>query len=313
VTHEAYSKLAIHRWMLQDEIRNEAYRRAIAQTVRPGHVVLDMGAGTGFLSILAAQAGARKVYAVERTSIAGVARRMVKRNGMEDRVDVLQANLEDVDLPEKVDVIVSEWMGGLGVDENMLAPLVMARDRWLNRGGTIIPERVTAFLAPAWIASLAEDWQHWRTRPHGVDMSVVAELCADDPLMFHGPVAPTDLLARPQQLWTHDAYRCSLGEADRSFESKLAFESERAGKLTNLVAWFHAELCRGQSLTNAVGAPRTHWGRLVYPLADAIDVRAGERIGVEFRCEPTAPGSCEFYWAVRVGQLPAEEHDSRRR
>ena len=313
MTIDAYSKLAIHRWMLQDEIRNEAYRRAIAQTVRPGHVVLDMGAGTGFLSILAVQAGARKVYAVERTSIAGVACRMVERNGMADRVEVIEANLEDVDLPEKVDVIVSEWMGGLGVDENLLAPLVMARDRWLAPGGTVIPERVTAFLAPAWVESLAEDWQHWRARPHGVDMSVVAELCADDPLMFHGPVAPTDLLAPPQQLWTHDAYHCSLGEADRPFASQLAFAPVRAAKLTNLVAWFHADLCRGQSLTNAVGEPRTHWGRLVFPLAGPVEVREGERIAVEFRCEPTAPGTCEFHWSVRVGELPAEEHDSRRR
>jgi len=313
VTIEAYSRLSIHRWMLQDEIRNDAYRRAIAEVVQPGQVALDMGAGTGFLSILAAQAGARKVYAVERTSIAGVARRMVKQNGAEDRVEILEGNLEDVDLPEKVDVIISEWMGGLGVDENMLAPLVMARTRWLKPGGKVIPERVTAFLAPAWVESFAEDLRHWRTRPDGVDMSVIAELTANEPLMFHSYVAPADLLAAPKQLWTHDTYGASLAEADRSFESELAFEAERAGKLSNLVAWFHADLCDGHSLTNAVGAPSTHWGRLVFPLDRPVDVRQGEPIDVEFRCDPSAPGSCEFYWSVRIGELRAEQHDSRRR
>src|SRR5579862_3570417 len=132
-----YSDLSVHRWMLRDSLRNEAYRRAIAHIVRPGHVVLDMGACTGILSIFAASAGARKVYAVERTEVAGVARRVIERNGQTERIEVLQSDLEDVALPEKVDVIVSEWMGGFGVDENVLAPLVMARDRWLKAGGTI--------------------------------------------------------------------------------------------------------------------------------------------------------------------------------
>ena len=124
---EAYAQLALHRRMLRDEVRNEAFRRAIAQVVGPGQVVLDMGAGTGILSIFAANAGARTVYAVERTDIVIVAREMVARNGFADRIEVIQADIEEVHLPEQVEVIVSEWMGGLGVDENMLAPLVMAR------------------------------------------------------------------------------------------------------------------------------------------------------------------------------------------
>jgi hypothetical protein len=131
--------------------------------------------------------------------------------------------------------------------------------------------------------------------------------------MFHGRVAPADLLAPPQQLWTHDAYHASLAEADRSFVSELAFVLARAGTLTNLVAWFRADLCRGQSLTNAVGAPSTHWGRLAFPLGVPVPVREGDRIGVVLRCDPTAPGSCEFYWSAKVGERPIEEHDSRRR
>jgi SAM-dependent methyltransferase len=310
---EAYSRLSLHRWMLRDEIRNDAYRRAIAQVVRPGQAVLDMGGGTGFLSILAAQAGARKVYLVERTSIAAVARRMVQRNDVEERVEILEGNLEDVDLPEKVDVIISEWMGGIGVDENMLAPLVMARARWLKPGGIMIPARVTAFLVPAWIESFDESLRHWRTRPHGVDMSVIAELTANEPLMSQTDITADDFLAAPKMLWTHDAHVATLAEADRSFESTLTFEVERAGKVSNLVGWFHADLCHGQSLTNAVDAPITHWGSFVFPLDRSVDVRQGEVIHVEFRCDPTAPGSCEFCWSVRIGELPAEQHDSRRR
>jgi len=131
----AYAQLAIHRWMLRDKVRNEAYRKAIMAIVKPGDVVIDVGAGSGILSIFAAQAGARKVYAVERTGIARLAQMMIEANGVGDRVEIIQSDLEDIDLPEKANVIVSEWMGGLGVDENMLPPVVMARDRFLVPGG----------------------------------------------------------------------------------------------------------------------------------------------------------------------------------
>ena len=311
-TMSTYGELAVHRWMLRDGIRNEAYRRAIAHAVKPGDVVLDMGAGTGILSIFAAAAGARKVYAVERTEVAVVARRLVERNGYADRIEVLQADLEDVALPEKVDVIVSEWMGGFGVDENMLAPLVMARDRWLASGGTIVPGRVTALLAPASIPFFDEEIAYWRSRPHGVDMSLIASMTTHE--TFHTQVHLTldALLAAPQPMWSHDPYTCSLAEADQSFTTKLTFAAARAGRLSGFVSWFTAEMGDGGTLTNAVGAPDTHWGRTLFPLDHPIDVAAGTPIELELHCDPSVPGSSEFYWSARVADRPREEHDTRR-
>jgi len=303
---DAYAQLSVHRWMLRDEIRNEAYREAIRRVVKPGQVVLDMGAGTGILSIFAAQAGARKVYAVERTAIFSVAERMVKANGLEGVVEVIHGDLEDVDLPEQVDVIISEWMGGLGVDENMLAPLVMARSRWLKPGGKIVPERVTAILAPAWVADFDEALHHWRGRPHGVDMSVIADLTVHEALMAQTHLTLDDLLAAPQPMWTHDAYTCSLAEADRSFRAALTFEASRAGKLSGLAAWFTADLGEGVTLTNAVGAPDTHWGRLLFPLDRSIEVSPGTPMLLELHCYPTSPASCGFEWSAVVGDGPVK-------
>ncbi len=307
----AYNSLGIHRWMLRDAIRNEAYRRALTQVVKPGHVVLDMGAGTGILSIFAARAGARKVFAVERTDITAVARRIIASNHLEDRIEVMQSDLEDVDLPEQVDVILSEWMGGLGVDENMLAPLVIARDRWLKPGGIIVPGRVTAMLAPAHVLDLEEGLDHWRSRPHGVDLSVIAGITANETFATQAELELDDLIAKPQIMWTHDAYTCSLEEADRSFQTKLRFEAARDGKISGFATWFTADMAEGITLTNAVGAPATHWGRLLFPITETIAVAKGTRIEVELRCEPSAPGSCEFYWATRIADRPLEEHDTR--
>jgi predicted RNA methylase len=306
-----YRDLPVHRWMLRDGVRNEAFRRALAHAVRPGDVVLDMGAGTGILSLFAAAAGARKVYAVERTEVADVARRMVERNGLAGRIDVFQSDLEDVTLPEKVDVLVSEWMGGFGVDENMLAPLLIARDRWLKPGGRIVPGRVTAILAPVTLPDFDEGLVHWRSRPHGVDMSVIANATVHETFHTQAPLTLESLLATPQAMWSHDPHTFSLERADQPFTAELRFDATRAGSVTGFAAWFTAEMGDGTTLTNAVGAPDTHWGRTLFPLDQAVAITAGTSIHVELHCDPSIPGNCEFYWAARIAGGPLEEHDTR--
>jgi SAM-dependent methyltransferase len=310
VTFDPYQQLSLHRWMLRDHVRNEAYRRAIAEVVKQGDIVLDMGAGTGILSLLAVTAGARRVYAVERTRIAEVARRMVKKNGAEDRVRIIEEDMETVVLPEKVDVIVSEWLGGFGVDENLLAPLLMTRDRWLKPSGKILPERVTAWLAPAWDGELDEYMRFWRSRPHGIDMSAVADNTAQELLLCRNHIRDEDLLADPRQMWTTDVYACPAEEADRPFQASLTFSASRDGKLSGLATWFQADFFGGHTLTNAPGTPETHWGRYVFPLDRTVKVDKGTTIEVDFACYPSVPGCCEMGWSVKVGNRPLEHHDT---
>ena len=134
-----YAEFEVHRSMIGDRVRTEAFRRAIDSAVRPGDVVLDVGAGSGILSVFAARAGAARVYAVEQTSIAVFAQELAAANGVADTVQVIQADVLDIEPPERVDVIVSEWLGGFGIDEGMLPPVIVARDRWLKPGGIIDP------------------------------------------------------------------------------------------------------------------------------------------------------------------------------
>lgn len=298
--------------MLRDVVRNEAFRASLAGVVKPGDVVLDVGAGTGILSIFAAQAGARRVYALERTSTADVARRMVARNNFESVITVIESDLEDATLPEKVDVIVSEWMGGFGVDENILPVVVIARDRWLKPGGTIIPGTVTAFLAPASIPSFDTDLAYWRTQPHGIDMSVIAELTAHENFHSQAALTPDSLLAAGQPMWSHDPLTVSLDEADQPFIANLRFTATKSGLLTGLVAWFTAEMPRASVLSTAVDHPMTHWGRTLFPLSAPIEVAAGTAFDVELRCEPSLPGSCEMMWTVTMPGREPERHDTRR-
>jgi predicted RNA methylase len=134
-----YAEFEVHRTMICDRVRTEAFRRAIDSVVRPGDIVLDVGAGSGILSVFAARAGAARVYALERTSAAVLAQELSAANGVAEIVQVIHGDVIDVEPPERVDVIVSEWLGGFGIDEGMLVPVIVARDRWLKPGGVMIP------------------------------------------------------------------------------------------------------------------------------------------------------------------------------
>ena len=141
---DSYAHLQIHREMLQDKTRTGSYKKAImdhADECFKDKVVLDVGCGTGILSFFAAQAGAKRVYAVDASDIVHTAAQVVETNGMGDVIKVVRGTVEDVELPGLddvgggVDVIVSEWMGYLLIYESMLRSVIIARDRFLKPDG----------------------------------------------------------------------------------------------------------------------------------------------------------------------------------
>ena len=160
-----YAEFEVHRTMICDRVRTGAFRRAIDSVVRPGDIVLDVGAGSGILSVFAARAGAARVYAVERTSAAVLAQELAAANGVAEIVQVIHGDVTDLEPPERVDVIVSEWLGGFGIDEGMLVPVIVARDRWLKPGGVMIPRLVTAWAALVHDRYLAETVEFLRRQP----------------------------------------------------------------------------------------------------------------------------------------------------
>ncbi|GAB5354625.1 hypothetical protein AAMO2058_000134900 [Amorphochlora amoebiformis] len=161
-----YSGIGIHQDMLKDEVRTETYRDAILEMSDfiKGKAVLDVGCGTGILSLFAKQAGARVVYAVDASDMAKYAERIAKANGAEGVIKVIKGKMEEVDLPEGVDVIISEWMGYFLVYESMLDSVFFARDKWLKPGGKILPDRATlyisAFTWPGYIKQNLGFWQN---------------------------------------------------------------------------------------------------------------------------------------------------------
>ena len=134
--------------------------------------MLDLGAGTGVHGLMAARMGARRVYLVEPEDIISVAEEIAEANGLRDRVQCIQGRIEDVSLPERVDVIVSVLTGNFLVTEDLLQTLFYARDHVLKPGGVLIPSAATMEAAPVSAAKLhAESIGAWSVSQHGVDLA----------------------------------------------------------------------------------------------------------------------------------------------
>jgi protein arginine N-methyltransferase 1 len=145
-----YGFLYHQKQMLTDNLRMEAYYSAVFENSEhfKDKVVLDVGTGSGILAMWAARAGARKVYAVEYTDMARFARQLVADNRLSEIVEVIQGSVETIELPEKVDIIISEWMGYFLMRESMLDSVIIARDRFLKPTGAMYPSHARIYLAP---------------------------------------------------------------------------------------------------------------------------------------------------------------------
>lgn len=137
--------------MMGDCVRTGTYQRAMQSNATDflDKVVLDVGTGSGILAFFALQCGAKKVYAVDASDAVHIAEKLARSNGFsEDRMVIIKGKIEEVDLPERVDVIVSEPIGFLLVHERMLESYIAARDKFLKPGGLMMPASGSIVLAP---------------------------------------------------------------------------------------------------------------------------------------------------------------------
>ncbi|TNM90768.1 hypothetical protein fugu_003057 [Takifugu bimaculatus] len=262
-----------------DKVRTESYRDFMYcnSEAFKDKVVLDVGCGTGILSMFAARSGAKKVIAVDQSEIIYQAMDIVRSNKLEDKITLIKGRIEDITLPvEKVDIIISEWMGYFLLFESMLDSVLYARDLYLSDSGSVYPDLCNISLAAVGDTDRHRDRIAFWEDVYGFDMAcmktaVVAEAVVE--------VLKADtLISEPTVIQTIDCNRVCLSELE--FTSDFSLKITNTTECTAIVGYFDVFFDKGCStkvmFSTGPQVPKTHWKQTVFLLERPFHVKAGE-------------------------------------
>ena len=287
----SYADLGGQSSMAFDQTRNTAYAAAIRKYVTPDSVVLDLGAGLGVLGLIAAAAGARKVYLVEPESVIHGAREVAERNGFGDRVVAIQGRIEQVDLPEKVDIIISVFTGNLLYSEDLLPSLFHARDRWLKPDGKLIPDAAELIVAPVSAPRLHEEAiGAWSTPHFGLDYGSLRRFAANSLMYERRASFLPELLAEPTTLVASDLTSATKTDVD----AETRFSISKTENCAGVQAWIRIRL--GETWLGSGPLDQdVHWTPQLMLFDPEMPVAAGEQLNFHLK----RPAHGEWTWAMQ--------------
>jgi precorrin-6B methylase 2 len=260
-----------HQSYLADRRRIERYAEALRLTVRPGAVVLDLGAGTGVLGFLALQAGAARVYSVDEGPVVALVEAIARHNGYES-VHALRGRSTRLTLPELVDVVVCDQLAPFGFEAGLFSSLGDAARRHLKPNGELVPGSVTFACAPVAAPSLRQRLDTWLARPGNIDVAPGHEWAVNQ--SYPWSVEPGDVLAEP---WLGPQLDPRIGAVTLRLTGTNVIEAE--GTLDAIAGWFMAELAPGVVMTNSpLDVEAINRLPAVLPLREAVPVEPGDEV-----------------------------------
>jgi len=290
--------------MLKDSVRTETYRRAIVNNKHlfKDKIVLDLGCGTGILSMFAAQAGASKVIGVDCAGIALQAQAIVKANGFGEIITILHGKIEELDLPvKKVDIIISEWMGYFLLYESMLDSVIYARDKYLVEGGLLFPDQANLYIHSIEDGEYRDDKITFWENVYGFDMSVIKEMALLEPLV---DVVPKDAVNSSLTRILHLDLQ-TVGLEDCDFKTDFELTINRTDYVHALVVHFDVVFSHSHKpLVISTGCldKYTHWKQTVFYLEDELAVHRDDVLAGTIRVNRNArnPRDLDIFLGVVV-------------
>lgn len=279
-----YSHFGIHYDMLSDTVRTNSYREAIMNNkdLFEDRVVLDVGCGTGILSIFASKAGAKMVYAIDQSEIIYHAMDIAESNGIKN-VKFIKGRLEDIVLPVKeVDIIISEWMGYFLMFEGMLDSVIYARKNYLAPDGVLLPNRCNISIIGYGDVDRHNSFVNFWNDVYDFKMECMQTECLREVSVE---------TCKPDYILTDSVVVCDLNlikvDLDYSnFEYKFTVNVTKDGNLTSFVGYFDTffQLPNPIMFSTSPSSKSTHWRQVVFYFKNPIPVKQGEEIKGVFVC-----------------------------
>lgn len=263
-----------HFWYVSDAARLTAYRSALGRVIEPGATVLDLGCGTGILGLLALQAGASRVIAVDASDMIVLAKEIADANGVGDKVDHRHVQSTDLVLDEPVDVVICDQVGAVGWDAGIIKYFTDAVDRSLVKAnGVLLPGRLDSYFAPVDAPACREPIDGWGEVSPGIDLSAIRQYTLNRGL--HTMLEADVMLAEPKLFDSRAATNMERMSATETFTV------QRDGTLTGILGMARAWLDEASSFSNIPGSPdRSKRWQTHLPISEPQQVEVGDEIEI---------------------------------
>jgi protein arginine N-methyltransferase 1 len=281
-----YSNFHIHEEMLKDKVRTESYQNFIYQNADffKGKIVMDIGCGTGILSMFAVKAGAQHVVAVDKADIIHKAKFFAEENKMSDKITFIHSKVEEIEElvyvggDGKIDIIISEWMGYCLLFESMLPSIIESRDKFLRPGGKVFPNRVSLHIAAIEDRNYRKEKIDFWNDVYGFNMSHMIETILMEVVVAQ--INPEQIVSDIFCFKEFDINTVTLN--DINFTSTFELKMENDDRIVDgFVVWFDTHFtdpCLRHCLSFSTGpfALPTHWRQASFYLKEALPIRKNQ-------------------------------------
>ena len=279
----ATAAIAVPQWhisMMNDAPRNEAYLKALNLAIGEDDVVLEIGTGSGLLSMMAADAGAKNVITCEASStIAKAATRIIEKNGYSEKITVIDKISTELivgkDLPRQADVVISEVLSAEFVGEGVRSTILDANQRLLSDGGRMVPE--SGAIKVALLGSNTEICNKISVNTiEGYDLSNFNSIMSQK--------ISLNLNDRPTLLSnSEDAFNLNLYDSQPISKSEkvLSLKVTKSGLCLGVIQWLRVQLFDHIEYENTPGDTASHWPTPVYLFDQPLEVTAGQILEVK--------------------------------
>ena len=293
----SYSHYSIHQEMLQDSVRTKSYLDAIVNNKDyfKDKVVMDIGTGSGILSMFISKyTDCKHIIAIDASPVIYMAEKLYKKNNLdESRISFVKMKVEDIkELPngiEKVDIIVSEWMGYFLIYESMLNSVLYARDRWMDKTGSFFPDKCSMHVAAMSDVDYYSDNVDFWDNVYGFDFSDFKPLVTVEPIVDY--YNSSSVVSDTGNLIEFDLNTCTVEDLtfEREFEVNITQDNS---SFNGLLTWFdivfpqHDQKKKQVKFSTGPFTQYTHWKQVGFYLEKEIECSYNDTFKGVLTCKP---------------------------